>query len=148
MRLHVYAQSHVHYSRRNAQLLYLSISQGSIGVLVFFHHITGGVRVSGGGDGEGGAGGGKSAVLSQEPSFLVLCHPSLWFCLLPFDTQRRAGRVILRYKTLMRETCGSCRAGGRKMCLRRTKLARANINDAVSQKEKKRIKASGLGLFA
>lgn len=123
MRLHVYAHSHVHYSRRNAQLLYLSISQGSIGVLVFFHHITGGVRVSGGGDGEGGVGGGKSAVLSQEPSFLVLSHPSLWFCLLPFETQRRpalarktAGGVILRYKTVMWETCGSCRAGGGGEC--------------------------------
>lgn len=49
----MFMRSHVHYSRRNAQLLYLSISQGSIGVLVFFHHITVGVGVWGGGEGEG-----------------------------------------------------------------------------------------------
>lgn len=69
MRLHVYAKSHVHYSRRNAQLLYLSISQGSIGVLVFFHHISGGVRVLGGGEGEGQG----VCVCSPQPGTFIPC---------------------------------------------------------------------------
>lgn len=73
MRLHVYVQSYVHYSRRNAQLLYLSISQGSIGVLVFFHHIIGGVIVWGGGEG-GGGGCLQSSAKNLHSSFSPILH--------------------------------------------------------------------------
>lgn len=90
MRLHVYAQSHVHYSRRNAQLLYLSISQGSIGVLVFFHHITRGVRASGGGGVREGGGVVVGSLLSSAKNLHSLFSPILHFGFVCCPSRRSA----------------------------------------------------------